>query len=154
MTDRELRTWETLQTVTEHMNREVGRDLWADAALSQPEFTVLAHVRLEPAGVRPSECAQAIGWDSSRLAHQTRRLEKRGLIRKEPDPGDGRAAVLVLTDEGRTAYRRAIGPHLRSAQKWFAAALTPAQLEGLTDALDALRAHIDTLSQQPKKENQ
>lgn len=152
MTERELRTWETLQTVMEQLNREVGRDLWADAELSDTEFTVLAHVRLEPDGVRPGACAQAIGWDSSRLAHQTRRLEKRGLVRKEPDPHDGRAAVLVLTNEGRAAYRRAIGPHLRSAHKWFAAALTPAQLDGLADALDALRVHIHELSQKTQEE--
>ena len=142
----ELRTWEALHTVTEQLKREVGRDLWADAELSDTEFTVLAHLRLSPEGVRPGACAQAIGWDSSRLSHQLRRLEKRDLVRRLPDPDDGRAAVVVLTDTGQTVYRRAIGPHLRSAQKWFAAALTPDQLEGLAGALSALQTHIPTLS--------
>ena len=148
----ELRTWETLHTVTEQLKREVGRDLWADAELSDTEFTVLAHLRLSPDGVRPGACAQAIGWDSSRLSHQLRRLEKRGLVERRADPHDGRAAVLVMTDEGREVYRKAIGPHLRAAQKWFAAALTPAQLEGLAEGLQALQAHIDTVSTTTQKE--
>jgi DNA-binding MarR family transcriptional regulator len=146
MSSFELSTWEALHTVTEKLKREVGRDLWADAELSDTEFTVLAHLRLSPEGVRPGACAQAIGWDSSRLSHQLRRLEKRGLIRRRADPSDGRAAVLVMTDTGQEVYRKAIGPHLRSAQKWFAAALTPAQLEGLAEGLTALQAHIDTVS--------
>lgn len=142
MSARELQVWESLQVVTEKLNREVGRELWADAELSDTEFTVLAHLRLSDDGMRPTDCARAIGWDSSRLAHQLRRLEKRGLVSKRPDETDGRASVLVLTDDGREAYRRAIGPHLRSARKWFAEALTPEQLEGLATALDALSVHI------------
>jgi DNA-binding MarR family transcriptional regulator len=152
MTPLGLATWETLQTVTEKLKREVGRDLWADAELSDTEFTVLAHLRLSPEGIRPGACAQAIGWDSSRLSHQLRRLEKRGLVHRQADPQDGRAAVLVMTDTGQEVYRRAIGPHLRSAQKWFAAALTRAQLEGLAEGLDALQAHIDTLSRTTSEE--
>jgi DNA-binding MarR family transcriptional regulator len=146
MSSFELGTWETLHTVTEKLKREVGRDLWADAELSDTEFTVLAHLRLSPEGVRPGACAQAIGWDSSRLSHQLRRLEKRGLVERRADPDDGRAAVLVMTHAGQEVYRKAIGPHLRSAQKWFAAALTPAQLEGLAEGLNVLQAHIEKLS--------
>jgi len=152
MSSIELATWESLHTVTERLNREVGRDLWADAELSDTEFTVLAHLRLSPEGVRPGACAQAIGWDSSRLSHQLRRLEKRGLVQRTADTVDRRAAVLVMTKDGQEVFRRAIGPHLRSAQKWFAAALTPAQLAGLAEGLNALQVHIDTLSQTTSEE--
>ncbi len=151
MTDRQLRTWEKLQDVTELLRREVGRDLWNDAKLSEAEFTVLAHLSMGPRGTaRPSECARAIGWDSSRLAHQLRRLEKRGLVEKGvSDAADGRASLIALTDEGRTAYRRALGPHLRSAQKWFADALSDQQVDNLADALEALLGHGSRLAAAP-----
>lgn len=182
-TPRDLHARETLQIVSEKLKREVGRDLRSDAQLSDTEFTVIANLRLADGEMRPGECARAIGWDSSRLAHQLRRLEKRGLVSKRPDevareeeaalgrihvhppPGwrsragsrraartatdpraDGRASVLVLTDEVCAAYRRAIGPHLRSAHTWFACAFTPTQLEGLATGLDALLAPIESLS--------
>ncbi|WP_309620581.1 hypothetical protein [Salinibacterium sp.] len=61
-TPHELHVWETLQTVVQVWRREVGRDLWAEARLSDAEFSVLAHLYLEGVdGVRPSEYARAIG---------------------------------------------------------------------------------------------
>jgi DNA-binding MarR family transcriptional regulator len=151
MTERQLRTWENLQEVTELLRREVGRDLWNDAKLSEAEFTVLAHLSMAAKGTaRPSECARAIGWDSSRLAHQLRRLEKRGLVEKAAsEAADGRASLIALTDEGRTAYRRALGPHLRSAQKWFADALSEEQVDNLADALETLLRHGSQLAAAP-----
>lgn len=139
-----LPTWEKLQSVTEHLRRETGRSLAQEAELSQPEFTVLAHLAPAADGVRPSSCAREIGWDTSRLSHQLRRLERRGyVLRSSGDGSDGRATVVRLSDSGRTAYRRALGPHLRSAQHWFAEALSPEQLHALSGVLDALARHID-----------
>lgn len=139
-----LPTWEKLQSVTEHLRRETGRSLAQEADLSQPEFTVLAHLAPAAEGVRPSSCAREIGWDTSRLSHQLRRLERRGyVLRISGDGTDGRATVVQLSDVGRTAYRRALGPHLRSAEHWFRDALTPDQLEALSGVLDALARHID-----------
>jgi DNA-binding MarR family transcriptional regulator len=153
MTARELHAWETLQVVSEKLKREVGRELWTDAELSDAEFTVIANLRVAGGEMRPGECARAIGWDSSRLAHQLRRLEKRGLVAKRPDETDGRASVLVLTESGDASYRRAIGPHLRSARRWFADALTPSQVEGLADALDAVLAHVQSLAAASEKKS-
>lgn len=141
---RGLRTWEKLQTVTEQLRRETGRVLSSEAGLSAAEFTVLAHLASAPDGLRASSCARAIGWDSSRLSHQVRRLEQRGfVVRSGGDGADGRATVVALTVEGRRTYRRALGPHLEAAQQWFGEALSDAQLEGLYEALDALETHIE-----------
>jgi len=147
MTPAQRRTWQDLQVVTEHLRREVGRDLWNDAQLSDAEFTVLAHLSTAPGGMRPSECSRAIDWDSSRLAHQVRRLQGRGFVARSAGGGDdGRAVLLSLTDEGRHAYRRALGPHLRSARRWFADALTDEQMTALDDVLQAVLAHGDRLT--------
>ncbi len=140
---RRLLTWAKLQTVTEQLRGETARVLSDVAGLSAAEFTVLAHLTSTPRGVRSVSCARAIGWDTSRLSHQLRRLERRGLItRSGGDGGDGRATVVALTDEGRRAHRRAVGPHLEAAQQWFGEALTDAQLDGLYEALAAIEAHI------------
>jgi len=36
----------------------------------------------------------------SRLSHLVKRLEGRGLVRREPDPSDGRFTNAILTDKG------------------------------------------------------
>ena len=143
----ELRVWEQLQTVTETLRREVGRGLQSDAGLSDGEFTVLAHLVRLSGSARPSECARSMGWDSSRLAHQLGRLEKKGLIARAAEGGgDGRASTVALTESGRAAHRRAVGPHLRAAGRWFADALTATQLAALADALGALEDNAARLA--------
>ena len=144
MTERQLRVWQNFVVLAERVHREVGRDLWDDAGLTASEFTVLAELSSRPrGGMRPSQCARAIDWDTSRLSHMLRRMEKRGLVsRGKSDGPDGRAAEIVLTKEGRSAYRRALGPHLGSAKRWFADALDEDRLAVLDDALGTLLQHV------------
>ena len=130
--------------MTEQLRRETGRVLSTEAGLSAAEFTVLAHLASTRRGVRSVPCARAMGWDTSRLSHQLRRLEQRGyVVRSGGDGRDGRASVVALTAEGRRAYRRAIRPHLEAAEHWFGEALTDAQVGGLYEALAAIETHIE-----------
>lgn len=152
MSDEHLRAWHLLHVTNEQLRREVGRDLWSEAELSEAEFTVLAHLALaekDGRSIRPSECARAIGWDSSRLAHQLRRLERRGLVARAPGQGDGRSSIITFTEAGRATYRSSLGPHLRSAKAWFADALSSEQVAALNEALGALMAHIEKRSGEP-----
>lgn len=145
LTRRELDTWQRLQQVTERLQREVGRGLRHDADLSGAEFATLAGLAEAGGEDRPAAVARRIGWDSSRLAHQLDRLETRGLVRRTPTPGGARASLVALTEAGRTAHRRAVGPHLRAAKHWFGDALDASRLAGLADALSAIEAHLDAL---------
>ncbi|WP_412160962.1 MarR family winged helix-turn-helix transcriptional regulator [Curtobacterium flaccumfaciens pv. flaccumfaciens] len=155
LSHQQLDAWQRLQTVTERLRRHVGRDLRGDAGLSEAEFTVLAHLVEYGGTARPSECAASIGWDSSRLAHQLRRLESRGLITRSPSPGtDGRGSIIALTAPGKAAHSDAVGPHLRAAATWFGAALTPTELDHLRTALTAIAAHIDLLESDSTEEKE
>lgn len=40
------------------------------------------------------------------MSRQLRALEDLGLIRREPDPADGRAFLVELTEEGRSRFTR------------------------------------------------
>jgi DNA-binding MarR family transcriptional regulator len=145
LTPVELDTWQRLQQVTERLQREVGRGLQNDADLSKAEFATLAGLAAAGGEDRPAAVARRIGSDSSRLAHQLERLETRGLVTRRPTTGSGRASIVALTDAGRDAHRRAVGPHLRAAKRWFADGLDDNQLTALADALVALEHHLDAL---------
>ncbi|MFJ9352275.1 MarR family winged helix-turn-helix transcriptional regulator [Streptomyces sp. NPDC101237] len=59
-------------------------------------------VRLdEYGGQRATELAAYIGVGKATMSRQLRALEELGLIAREPDPADGRAWLVALTDEGR-----------------------------------------------------
>src|SRR5688572_1114179 len=81
------------------MVREVHPDLESSA------YGLL--VRLEELGrQRATELAAYIGVGKATMSRQLRALEQLGLIAREPDPADGRAWLVDLTEEGRTRVGR------------------------------------------------
>ncbi|MGW0996587.1 MarR family winged helix-turn-helix transcriptional regulator [Streptomyces sp. NPDC002520] len=76
------------------MAREVHPDLESSA------YGLL--IRLdELGGQRATELAAYIGVGKATMSRQLRALEELGLVAREPDPADGRAWLITLTDEGR-----------------------------------------------------
>ncbi|MGQ4414469.1 MarR family winged helix-turn-helix transcriptional regulator [Streptomyces sp. SAS_269] len=76
------------------MAREVHPDLESSA------YGLL--IRLdELGGQRATELAAYIGVGKATMSRQLRALEELGLIARAPDPADGRAWLVTLTDEGR-----------------------------------------------------
>ncbi|MCP9962164.1 MarR family transcriptional regulator [Streptomyces somaliensis] len=64
-------------------------------------------VRLDEAGGRrATELAGYFGVGKATMSRQLRALEELGLIVREPDPADGRASLVRLTEEGRSRFRR------------------------------------------------
>lgn len=51
-------------------------------------------------GLRMSDLGKRLGIAPSTLTRNLARLEERGLIHKEPDPIDGRAQLVALTERG------------------------------------------------------
>jgi DNA-binding MarR family transcriptional regulator len=81
------------------MAREVHQDLEPAA------YGLLA--RLEETGPeRATSLAQYFGVGKATMSRQLRALEDLGLIRREPDPADGRAFLVELTEEGRIRFTR------------------------------------------------
>lgn len=52
------------------------------------------------------ELARLLGCDKTNVTGLVDRLERRGLVRRAPDPADRRVSRAILTDEGREAGRR------------------------------------------------
>jgi DNA-binding MarR family transcriptional regulator len=65
------------------------------------------------------------------------RLEAAGLVRREPNPDDGRGTLAVITDEGRAVALKATGD--LNAARFGMAALGDAELATVFDLLRALR---------------
>ena len=59
------------------------------------------------------------------------RLEAKGLVRREPDPADGRAAFATLTRPGLEALRRAQVVHHATVCELYLGRLTKRELERL-----------------------
>lgn len=75
-----------------------------------PELEPAAYgllVRLEESGSqRATELAAYFGVGKATMSRQLRALEELGLLVREPDPADGRASLVRITEEGRARFRR------------------------------------------------
>ena len=147
LTDRELAVWRSLLDTTAELRRLLAAEL-QQVELSPGDYAVLLALTEAPEReLRSSEIADAIDWERSRVSHHLGRMERRGLIQRTDCPGDNRGALVVLTDDGYQAIRRASGPHLRAVKRLFADALDPAQIDDLGGVLTSLRDHLTSTTE-------
>jgi len=89
---------------------------------------------LTDGALRLSDLGKRLGIAPSTLTRNLTRLEERGLIRKEPDPIDGRAQLVALTEAGFKA-----GREVRRQEDVFARSVLDHLPQGSTvDALATL----------------
>ncbi len=81
--------------------------------------------------------AASIGADKTRLIPILDDLQDRGLISREPDPGDRRVRLLGLTESGRELHR-AVQAEIRDAEELLMAELPAADRDAFVRTLSAL----------------
>ncbi len=85
--------------------------------------------------LRMHELASAILVTRGGLTRLVARIEKAGLLRREPDPVDGRGLYAALTDEGLEALRTTWPTYARGIAEHFGRHLTDEEVEVLDRAL-------------------
>lgn len=80
----------------------------AGTGISYSEYDVLFNVANGPHdGMRPTELAASVVITKSGLTRLVDRLVERGYLERRPCASDRRGQLIVLTAEGRRAFRRA-----------------------------------------------
>ncbi len=139
----EVAVWRSYIETFDIVRARVEARLQQDSQLSSGDYTVLlALSEAEGMALRSSELADRIEWERSRLSGQLGRMDKRGLVRREPCEEDARGSRVFLTDEGARAFRAATVPHFQAIKETFVDAFTPQQLTQLGDAATAMRHHL------------
>jgi DNA-binding MarR family transcriptional regulator len=115
-----------------------------DSDLSFIEYHALARLSEEPDHtLRMSQLAALTNASLSRLSHLVTRLEGRGLIRREPDPSDGRFTKAILTDKGYKKLMASAPGHVETVRSLVIDALSPAELQQLRKVSERMTERID-----------
>jgi DNA-binding MarR family transcriptional regulator len=115
---------------------------WPDLRASQASLVLNVDRRF---GTRLTELARRAGVTKQAMMIVVDELEVRGLVRRTPDPEDGRAKVVRLTARGRTfaaECRRAVAAVEARTRR----TLGGRRYEGLREALDLLLESDDEAS--------
>jgi DNA-binding MarR family transcriptional regulator len=142
----EDRAWRAWRHIMVAVQTGTARDL-AAIGLSEPDYEVLSTLSERPGHSSTlGEQADKMGWSRSRLSRHATRMEARGLLRRAPDPTDGRGCLLELTAQGLDTLQNAAPTHVESVRHHFIDRLTSADraaLEQIARRLEQPRADGD-----------
>ena len=126
--------WRTLVGIMLRLPAALDTQLQRDAGISSFEYQVLSGLSMAPERtMRMSRLAALTEGSLSRLSQVVARLEKRGWIRRTPDPADGRYTLAILTDTGWDTAAAAAPGHVAEVQRLIFDPLTKAQQRQLRD---------------------
>jgi DNA-binding MarR family transcriptional regulator len=113
----------------------VERELAADGVESNG-YAALSLIGARE-GMRLTELAEQLGMPLTTASDVVRRLESRGMVRRRPNPADGRSFLFELTARGDREWRRGWGALMRIDAALKRALDTEAMRSALTDLGDA-----------------
>ncbi|MDL5158791.1 MarR family winged helix-turn-helix transcriptional regulator [Actinomycetospora termitidis] len=135
----EERLWRNLGRVTQRLPRLLDDAMLRGAGLTMSEFAVLDAMGGSPeATVRMSDLAAEIGLSLSRVSRVVDKLAARGWCRRVRHGGDGRSALVVLTDDGGARVAAARPLHRRLAREHVLDRVPPADRDAVAAALAAI----------------
>ena len=140
----ERAAWLALMSVLIKLPAALDAQLQRDCGLSHFEYTVLAGLSESPGrSLRMSVLAALADGSLPRLSQVIGRLERRGLVRRTPDPEDGRFTLAVLTDDGLATVVEAAPGHVEMVRSLVFDPLTKPQPRQLRDICTRVMRAID-----------
>ncbi len=112
-----------------------------DLGVGQSGWMTIAMIAKAKEPLSQRALADLLGIEGPSIVSMLDRLERDGLVRREPSPLDRRVKLAHLTDDGRALYAK-----VREEADAFRSAmldgLDPSTLNAATDLLEGLRARI------------
>ena len=120
-----VNAWHLLRAAHARVEQGLGEELARACGLSVTEFDALFYLHLHAAQEpRIGDLLPAVALSQPALSRLVARLEERGLLCREPVPGDARAARSRLTESGRAVVTVAARIHTRIVHELFASRFT------------------------------
>lgn len=142
--DRQQQVWRQWLLAHRELNALIARQLQADGGLSLPDFEVLVALSEAPdRRLRATVLADGMFWERSRLSHQVKRMEARGLVSRIDCEQDRRGAWIGITAEGQAALDKVAPGHVETVRRHLFDRLDEASLEALGRATSTVLDGID-----------
>ncbi|HET6481609.1 MAG TPA: MarR family transcriptional regulator [Actinoplanes sp.] len=140
LSDSEQSAWRTFIETSWALHTHLEDELRAQTGLSMNDYHVMVTLSEAPEHrLRMGELASRLVFSPSRITYQISSMVKRGLVRKQPCPEDGRGQEAVLTDEGMAALESAAPLHLITVRDSFIDRLDPDELDVISRVFDKVR---------------
>lgn len=136
--------WRAMLLAHNRALRAIEASLDAAGTIPLTWYDVLLELSRADGQLRMQDLGERTVLSRTRISRIVDELEQHGLVRREPDPDDGRAIRATITADGRAAFRATAPHYLQGIDEHFTSHLTPAErlaiTSGLTRVFDAHEA--------------
>ena len=130
LTAEESVAWRGFLGAMRALERGADRQLAECSGLSLADYQLLVPLsECDERAMRARDLGRHVNWERSRISHQLRRMEERGLIERRDCPSDGRGTVVVLTRLGMRAIEQAAPSHVEWVRQNFVDLLSREEIE-------------------------
>lgn len=149
---REDRAWAAFihahQQIEVHLSRRLQ-----ESGLSGADYEVLAVLSNLDGDRMPAHAlCSALNWEKSRLSHHLRRMQKDGLVSREPNPDDARSTMVSLLPAGLSAIEKAAPRHVEDVRRNFVSLFTPAELDLIATLNERILHHLAEADDSPTED--
>ena len=135
-----VRAWAALLTAHGAAVEAISDDVLAATGLPLAWYDVLLELNAAPGRrLRMRDLGDVVVLSRTRVSRIVDEMERSGLVRRTPDPSDGRVSFAELTTEGRRRLVKAAPAYLRSIDDRFSRHLTRSEARSVRTALEKVR---------------
>ncbi len=144
LSDPQAAAWASYQRMRARLSGRLNRELAHNTGLSEADFEILCALTEAPnESVRALALRCGLEWEKSRLSHQLRRMEARGLVVREDCAEDNRSSVVRVTAAGRKLAAEARRYHEQAVKRYVTGVLTAEQLKALGTIAETVLTHLE-----------
>jgi DNA-binding MarR family transcriptional regulator len=148
LTETQAASWASYQRMRARLSGRLSRELARETGVSEADFEVLQALLDSPEEtVRALALRCGLEWEKSRLSHQLRRMEERGLVARHDCSEDSRGSDVSITDAGRRLALEARDRHDEAVRRYVIEALTAHQLDQLGTISEAILVGLEEAHQ-------
>jgi DNA-binding MarR family transcriptional regulator len=140
---RELQVTARLSRIGPHLERR-QEAVFDRFGLNRGEVGALSALRIAgpPHRLSPTSLGRGLMLSSAGVTSRIDRLERRGFVRRLPDPNDRRGVIIELTDEGKAAVDEAVAA-LMASDRQLLSRFEPDELATLETLLRKFLAGLE-----------
>ena len=136
--------WASYQRMRVQVAGQMNRELARKTGLSEADYEILTALTEAPDdSVRALALRCGLQWEKSRLSHQLRRMEERGLVQREECTEDNRGTIVRVTEAGRKIAAEARQHYEEAVRRYVIDVLSPAQLAALGDIAETVLSRLE-----------
>lgn len=125
------------------LEHRLNRELQAAHDLLIADYEIIVRLAEQPERrLRMSELANDVAHSKSRVSHQIRRLEAKGLVQRVECPSDGRGVFAELTDKGAALLEKAAPTHVEGVREHMIDLLDENEQRVLADVFERVMKHL------------